>query len=374
VVSLAGRRTSQARISMARVWGRSGGSPRNCQFQKARALPSDRPKTLNLDAVLGGDGLEVEGLIVRPVTGEVELDAIGGAGFLWECRGDVEGICGVEKGCDIVVVGEAACDARGDEGELGADDGGRKVLHAEVIEGEFVLPVAEGVLQAGVFFPVLLISAGHDDGAGGEVGIIGDEDAAFAGVDHLVGLKAEAADAADGADILVVPSGAEGMGSILDDGDIGGIAEGHDGVHVRGVAAHVAYHDGLGMGQFGGEVVDVYAVVIGDLDQNGDAVGVDDGGWDGGEGEGGDEDACVAWQVEGLERQEKGGGAGGDGESVCGAEEGGEFGFEEGCGGILGGGIAEEITGIQEVQDGIMGSRGDGVGIVEVRGGHVWIS
>ncbi len=40
-----GSRTSHARINMARVCGNSGAGPRNSQFQKARALPSESPKT-----------------------------------------------------------------------------------------------------------------------------------------------------------------------------------------------------------------------------------------------------------------------------------------------------------------------------------------
>ena len=74
-VRRAGSRTSQARISIARVFGRSGCGPRNCQFQKARALSVRHPEDLHRDAAGLGGLLEGQRLGIGEVA-QVELDRI----------------------------------------------------------------------------------------------------------------------------------------------------------------------------------------------------------------------------------------------------------------------------------------------------------
>ncbi|OIQ66724.1 hypothetical protein GALL_517050 [mine drainage metagenome] len=144
----------------------------------------------------------------------------------------------------------------------------------------------------------MLIRARHDDGAGGDFGIVGDHDAAFARVNHLVGLEAETADLADGTDLFVVPERAERMGCILDYRYTARVAGRHDRVHVRGVAAHVADEDaGDVIVDFRYEISHIHAIIHTDFDQNGCAVGVDHGRGDGGEGEGRDQHTRAARQV-----------------------------------------------------------------------------
>ena len=91
-----------------------------------------------------------------------------------------------------------------------------------------------------MFLPVRLIRPRHDDTARGNFGVIGDQNATFARVHQFVGLKAEAADLADGADILAMPFGAKAMGGVFDHGNLARIAKCHDRIHIRGMAAHMA--------------------------------------------------------------------------------------------------------------------------------------
>jgi hypothetical protein len=141
----------------------------------------------------------------------------------------------------------------------------------------------------------------------------------------------------------------------------------HDRVHVGGVAAHVADDDGGDVVvEFGGEIGDVDAVVLGDFHENRLAIAVHHGRRHGGEGEGRDQHPRAGLQVERAERQEDRGRAGGDGERVFRAHVVGELPLKKGHGGILGRGIPEQVAGTQEAVDFRSGGLGDGFGVIDV--------
>ena len=75
--------------------------------------------------------------------------------------------------------------------------------------------------------------------------VVGDHQAAFAGVDLLVVVQAETADVADPADRTSAVENAGRLRGILDDLEIALPGDGHDGVHVGRVAEQVHCHDGL---------------------------------------------------------------------------------------------------------------------------------
>ena len=190
-------------------------------------------------------------------------------------------------------------------GQLRADHGGRQVLHAHVVQRQLVLPVAKAVLQAGVLLPVFFIGTGHDHGAGGQFRIVRYQDAALACIDQLVGLEAEAADLADGADVAARPGGAQRMRGIFDHRNAARIAQRHDRIHVAGMAAHMADQHRLRIVQLGCQIGDIDTVVAAHLDKDRNAVCMNYGRGDGGEGEGGDQYLGTLRQIKRLDRNEQ---------------------------------------------------------------------
>ena len=81
----------------------------------------------------------------------------------------------------------------------------------------------------------------------GKLGIIGDACAAFAGRQDLRLLEAEAADIADGADMLAGPAAAVGVGAVFDDFQVVLAGDLHDAVHVRERTEKVHGDHGLGL-------------------------------------------------------------------------------------------------------------------------------
>ena len=102
------------------------------------------------------------------------------------------------------------------------------------------MPLRARLGNAGVFLPIVFVGSGHDDRAGNEVLVVSDQYAAFACIDHLIGLEREAADLANGPDLSVMPQGTQRMSGVFDHRNAGGIAQGHDSIHVRRVTAHMA--------------------------------------------------------------------------------------------------------------------------------------
>ncbi|MPL71111.1 hypothetical protein SDC9_16881 [bioreactor metagenome] len=328
-----------------------------------------QPEDLHADAARLGLVLQAQCLGIGPVAREVELQAVGGAGLGAEGGRHVKPGALVQLRGDVIVVRQPVAHAARHLGQLRPDHRGREVLHSGVVERQLVLPVHEAVLQPRVLLPVVLVGARHDDRAGGEFWVIGDQHPAFAGIHQLVALEAEAADLADRADLAIAPDGAQAVRGILDHRHALRVGQCHDRVHVRGVAAHVRdQHRRDAVVELFPEVVEIDAEVLAHLDQNRHAIGMHDRRGHGGEGEGGHQHPRAARQVERLQRQEQRGRAGGDGDGIAGAHEGGEFGLELRYRRILRG-VAEQIARAEEPLDLGAGGLGDGLGVIAIRRG-----
>ena len=189
--------------------------------------------------------------------------------------------------------------------QLRADDRRRQVRHAQIVKRQPVLPCGKAVLQGCVFLPIMLIGARHDDGTGHQIGIIGDQDAPFARVDHLVGLKRETADFANRANLSPLPKRTQRMGGVFDHRHIGGFAKRHDRIHFRSVPAHMADDHSLNTGQFGGEILKIDAVILAHLAKHRLAACVDHRRGHGGESKPGDQHRRLFRQVQGEQGQKQ---------------------------------------------------------------------
>ena len=269
-------------------------------------------ENLHLDpARLGGGGKGARaGVGVE--THKVELDRIRCAILGRQGRGHIQPRRGVEPRRDIVVIGQPIAHPAGKLGQLRADDRSRKVLQPHIVKRQLVLPARKGhgqfrvVLPVGalMLFPIMLIGARHDHAARRQIGVIGDQDATLACVDHLVGLERETADLADGADLAPMPQRAKRMGRILDHGNAARIAQRHDRVHIRGVAAHMADDDGLDrVVELGFEIAHVDAIILAYLDQHGLQARMHHRRRHGGKCESGDQHPRAGRQRQRFERQ-----------------------------------------------------------------------
>ena len=81
--------------------------------------------------------------------------------------------------------------------------------------------------------------------------VVGDNQATFAGGHVLALLGAEAADGAEGADVLAVGLGVEGLSAVFNDRQVVLAGQFHDRGHFAGVAEQVRDHDGFGFGADG---------------------------------------------------------------------------------------------------------------------------
>lgn len=109
--------------------------------------------------------------------------------------------------------------------------------------------------------------------------VVGDDDAAFSGVDVFVVVEAVAANVGNGAGMAVPVSGSGCLGGVGDDLEVVFVGYGHDGIHVGGHAENVGNHDGSGVGGdvgFNGGRVKVVGVGV-DVGKDGNGVPVDDG-------------------------------------------------------------------------------------------------
>ncbi len=194
--------------------------------------------------------------------------------------------------------------------QLWADDGCGEIAQAEIVKWKTVLPAREGGLKGfadlAMLAPVVFIGARHDYGLGEQIGIIGDENAAFASVDELVRLEGKAADASERADVLAVPCGSEAVSSVFNDGNIACLTQRHDGVHIGGVAAHMRDdHSANIVCKLGLEIDQIDTIVVTDFTKHRQAVRMDNRGGHGGKRKGRNEHAGVAWQAERFEREKE---------------------------------------------------------------------
>ena len=151
--------------------------------------------------------------------------------------------------------------------ELGLDDGGGEGAHAETVVGELLREVAK-VLRAGnghVLGGKTLVGTGVNGTAGSDVGIVGEEETTLAGVDHLVGLTADAANLAHVTGVLALPLDAEGVSAILEENGIVLLAGLQDGIHITDLTAHVRNQNVITIGvglELLLQIRDVHNVVV----------------------------------------------------------------------------------------------------------------
>jgi hypothetical protein len=174
---------------------------------------------------------------------QVELDRIRCAGFAIQRRGDIKIRTGVQQCCNMVVIAQSIPNAARQFGQLRTDNCRRQIGHAQVIKWQLVLPMGDRGCGDRVFRPSVFIGPRHDDRTCHEVCVIGDKDATFARVNHLVALEAKAPDPANRADLAPVPCGAKAVGGVFYHRNVCGGTQVHDCVHVGCVTAHVRYQD-----------------------------------------------------------------------------------------------------------------------------------
>ena len=94
----------------------------------------------------------------------------------------------------------------------------------------------------------------------GQIGVMRDQQAAFAAIGVFVALQAEAAGHAPGAGGFAVPACTHGVGAVFDQADAELGAHGCERIHIADVSAHVRQQQGLGPAGLGfaAQVVQVY--------------------------------------------------------------------------------------------------------------------
>jgi hypothetical protein len=83
------------------------------------------------------------------------------------------------------------------------------------------------------------VGTGQNDGAGHEFGIVGGQQAAFAGIEMLVGLGRKATRQPETAALAAIPGSPHGVGAILDQNQIVFSDDGSELLHVGQMTAHV---------------------------------------------------------------------------------------------------------------------------------------
>ncbi len=265
------------------------------------------------------------------------------------------------------MVAPAICHAAGQFVQLRADHSRGEVRHAQVIKRKFVLPAGHSVRRHCVLHPGMFVGPRHDDAARDQVGIVRDQNTAFARVHHLVALEAEAPDAAKCTDVLPIPCGPEGVGSVFDHGHACSFGQGQDRIHVRCMAAHMADKHRVNAVELGGKIIQIDPVIVPAFNQDRNTVGVHNRRRDSSKGECGDQDAGPNRESQRLEGQEQGCRTTGHSKGVFAAQKRGKVVFQEGNRGVFGGCVAEQIAGTQQARDLGHCGIGDGFGGVDIR-------
>jgi len=317
--------------------------------------------------VLHVEGLEVDGgeiVGAADVMGaEVIQNGVAVRGFEVACQADDEdepAHDGVVVGCweDEVGFVEEVADVLVGDALAGVDDFG-EALHLDDADGGVEVAEAVIVAEAGVGEPTATrVAALVAEGAAhvGEFFVVGDDHAAFAGGDLFIGVEAEDADAAEGADLAAFVGTAEAFAGVFDEGDFVAGGDGGDFVHADGVAEGFDGEDGFGFGGDGGfDFVGIEVEGLGvDVDEDGSGADHLDDVGGGDEGEGGGDDLVAGADVQGEEAAVEAGGAGGDGDGFVDVEVVLEGVFELGAFGAQG-----EMAGFQNVDDGLDFGVGD---------------
>ena len=197
--------------------------------------------------------------------------------------------------------------------------------------------------------------------AGELVGVfaVRDEEAAFAAGEVLGAVAAEAGGRLHGADVFAVDGGAMGLAAVADDGDAVLFRDRDDAFQIGGHAVDVDGHDGLRAGRDGRfQQIRIKAErVFVDIDEHGNGVLMEDDGGGRPVGEGGQDDFVTGADSQRGEGHVEGARSAIDDEAVLYADEIGEFLLQ---GLALGGEDAVEDVGVENGQDGVAVSLGEG--------------
>ena len=151
-----------------------------------------------------------------------------------------------------------------------------------------------------------LVATRVADGLGGNLLVVGAEEAALARVDHLGRLAREARNLCAAAELHVVPFDADGVSAVLHHLEVVLLGELVDFVDVGHLAAHVRQHQvARVLRDLLLEVLVVHDEAIGRLDVDGRGGRVVDGRGHSGEGEGVGENAVARLDAERLESDEQ---------------------------------------------------------------------
>jgi len=287
---------------------------------------------------------------------EVDHEGVAGAGVKEVAEADDkdepahEGVFG-DGGEDEVAAGHEADDVMVRDAAAVFEE---FVEAAELGDAEGGVDFAEAVVvaEALVGEPGLAFAALVSEGAAGlgEAFIVGDDHAAFAGGDLFIGVEAEDASAAEGADHAFAGASAEAFAGIFDEDDLVFLGELFEFGDAAGVAEDFDADDGLGFGgEGGGEFieVDVEGFRV-DIDEDGFSSDVEDAVGGGDEGEGGGDDFVVGADAGGDHSAVEACGAGGDADGVLSGGEFGAEGFE-----LFDSGPDGESGGIEDIDDGV---------------------
>ena len=174
--------------------------------------------------------------------------------------------------------------------------------------------------------------------------VVSDQDAQLTAGEALAAHQRHAGDVAEGTQLLALVHTALGVGNILDDLQIVLLGEGHDGIHVSGIAAVMHHDDSLGPGaeaalQVVGVQIHGVGLHIGKYHGSAQVLG---GQAAGPVGLGGADDLITGLQTDGVHGSLQGHGAVGGGYGVIDALPGGKFLFEFNGGLVAGHGVVEE--------------------------------
>ena len=217
----------------------------------------------------------------------------------------------------------------------------------------------------------MLISARHDDRPRHQIGVIGDQDTAFARVNHLVGLEGKTADLANRPDFPPPPKRAQRMGRVFDHRHASGLAKPHDRIHIRSMPPHMADDHRPNARQFGGEILQIHTVILAHLTKHRLAACVDHCRRHGSKGETRDQHRRPIRQVQSKQGQKQRGRAGGHGQRIFTAHHLRKFDLQQGNRRVLGRSIAKKIATLQKLRNGGLRFGRDRFGTVHVGQSHI---
>mmetsp|Transcript_419 Transcript_419/g.1657 ORF Transcript_419/g.1657 Transcript_419/m.1657 type:complete len:558 (+) Transcript_419:221-1894(+) len=251
-----------------------------------------RSEDLHGHAALGALLAEGVGLVPVPVL-EVELEGVAHSGGSVEGAWEPDSLELAQPPLGNGVVVPVLLVPVLEQGQLGLDDRRGDLVHPQGVVGGLELELLEELVVLWgreVGLVEVLVRPGAKDGPDGDLLVVGHQESALSRVDELVGLGGEArgdGSVLGGSGLDALPVAPEGVGAVLDEGDVVLLAHLGDPGHVTQPSPHVGHDGDLGPGLLGLplEVLDVDDELVGAVHVLGLAAGVHDGGRHRGKGE-----------------------------------------------------------------------------------------